>query len=72
VGDNPVEQTAVPIFKACEIAGVSQRTIFEWIATGQVEYVRSRGGSMLILVDTLPPSGHDARSHCSTNRSPGR
>ncbi len=42
------------MFKACELAGVSQTTMFEWIADGRVEFVNSRSGSMLIVVATLP------------------
>jgi excisionase family DNA binding protein len=33
--------------------GVSRRTIYNWIASGKVEYVRTAGGSVRIFVDTL-------------------
>jgi excisionase family DNA binding protein len=39
--------------KACELVGVSRRTIYNWIASGKVEYVRTAGGSVRIFVDTL-------------------
>ena len=39
--------------KACEAVGVSRRTIYNWIASGKVEYVRTAGGSVRIFVDTL-------------------
>ncbi|HTI38297.1 MAG TPA: helix-turn-helix domain-containing protein [Vicinamibacterales bacterium] len=39
--------------KACEVVGVSRRTIYNWIASGKVEYVRTAGGSVRIFVDTL-------------------
>ena len=39
--------------KACELVGVSRRTIYNWIAGGKVEYVRTAGGSIRIFVDTL-------------------
>ena len=39
--------------KACELVGVSRRTIYNWIASGKVEYVRTAGGSVRIVVDTL-------------------
>jgi excisionase family DNA binding protein len=39
--------------KACELVGVSRRTIYNWIAAGKVEYVRTAGGSIRIFVDTL-------------------
>ena len=39
--------------EACELVGVSRRTIYNWIAGGKVEYVRTAGGSVRIFVDTL-------------------
>ena len=39
--------------KACELVGVSRRTIYNWIASGKVEYIRTAGGSVRIFVDTL-------------------
>jgi excisionase family DNA binding protein len=39
--------------KACELVGVSRRTIYNWIAAGKVEYVRTAGGSIRIFTDTL-------------------
>lgn len=39
--------------KACEMVGVSRRTIYNWIAAGKVEYIRTAGGSIRIFVDTL-------------------
>jgi excisionase family DNA binding protein len=39
--------------KACELTGKSRRTIYDWIAAGKVEYVRSELGSIRIFVDTL-------------------
>ena len=39
--------------KACEAVGVSRRTIYNWIAAGKVEYVRTAGGSIRIFADTL-------------------
>jgi excisionase family DNA binding protein len=39
--------------KACEIVGVSRRTIYNWLASGKLEYVRTAGGSVRIYVDTL-------------------
>ncbi len=45
--------------KACELVGVSRRTIYNWIAGGKVDYVRTAGGSIRIFVDSLwrDPSG---------------
>lgn len=39
--------------KACEVVGVSRRTIYNWISAGKVEYVRTAGGSIRIFADTL-------------------
>ena len=39
--------------KACEVVGVSRRTIYNWISAGKVEYVRTAGGSIRIFEDSL-------------------
>jgi excisionase family DNA binding protein len=46
--------------KACELVGVSRRTIYNWIASGKVEYVRTAGGSVRIFADTLWRSPNDS------------
>ena len=48
-----MERKTISIMKACELVGVSRRTIYNWIASGKVEYVRTAGGSVRIFVDTL-------------------
>lgn len=48
-----VERKTISIMKACELVGVSRRTIYNWISAGKVEYVRTAGGSVRIFVDTL-------------------
>ena len=48
-----VDRETISIMKACELVGVSRRTIYNWIADGKVEYVRTAGGSIRIFVDTL-------------------
>ncbi|MBA2304813.1 MAG: excisionase family DNA-binding protein [Acidobacteria bacterium] len=48
-----VERKTISIMKACDLVGVSRRTIYNWIAGGKVEYVRTAGGSVRIFVDTL-------------------
>ena len=54
-----MERQTISIMKACELVGVSRRTIYNWIAAGKVEYVRTAGGSVRIFVGTLggPPDG---------------
>jgi excisionase family DNA binding protein len=41
------------IMKACEVVGVSRRTIYNWITAGKIEYVRTAGGSVRIFADSL-------------------
>ena len=48
-----VDRKTISIMKACELVGVSRRTIYNWISSGKVEYVRTAGGSIRIFVDTL-------------------
>jgi excisionase family DNA binding protein len=48
-----MERQSVSIMKACEMVGVSRRTIYNWIGAGKVEYVRTAGGSIRIFTDTL-------------------
>jgi excisionase family DNA binding protein len=48
-----IERKTISIMKACELVGVSRRTIYNWISSSKVEYVRTAGGSVRIFVDTL-------------------
>jgi excisionase family DNA binding protein len=48
-----MDRKTTSIMKACELVGVSRRTIYNWIASGKVEYIRTAGGSVRIFVDTL-------------------
>ena len=52
-GKLDVERKTISIMKACELVGVSRRTIYNWMASGKIEYVRTAGGSVRIFVDTL-------------------
>lgn len=47
------DRKTISIMKACEMVGVSRRTIYNWITSGKIEYVRTAGGSVRIFVDTL-------------------
>jgi excisionase family DNA binding protein len=54
--------------KACEVVGVSRRTIYNWMAGGKVQYVRTAGGSVRIYADSLwrtpqPPQDTPAIQH---------
>ena len=48
-----MDRQILSIMKACEVVGVSRRTIYNWIAAGKVEYVRTAGGSIRIFADSL-------------------
>ncbi len=50
---NTVERQTVSIPRACELVSVSRRTIYNWMASGKVHYVRTAGGSVRIFADTL-------------------
>ena len=52
-GECQVERKTISIMKACELVGVSRRTIYNWLSSGKIEYVRTAGGSVRIFVDTL-------------------
>ena len=55
-----MERKTISIMKACELVGVSRRTIYNWIASGKIEYVRTAGGSVRIFVDTLCRDANDS------------
>ncbi len=57
-----IERQTLSIMKACEVVGVSRRTIYNWMADGKVQYVRTAGGSVRIFADSLwktPQPAHD-------------
>ena len=61
-----MERQTVSIMKACELVGVSRRTIYNWIAAGKVEYVRTAGGSIRIFTDTLWRQPENGRTLTTT------
>ncbi len=58
-----LERKTVSIPRACELVGVSRRTIYNWIAGGKVQYVRTAGGSIRIFADTLWRDGEQSQSN---------
>src|SRR4029077_7895236 len=48
-----MDRKTISLMKECELVGVSRRTIYNWIAAGKVEYVRTAGGSIRIFTDSL-------------------
>jgi excisionase family DNA binding protein len=61
-----LERTTVSIPRACDLVGVSRRTIYNWIASEKVEYIRTAGGSIRIFTDTL---WRDANAEQNLRRS---
>jgi excisionase family DNA binding protein len=55
-----LERKTLSIPRACEAVGVSRRTIYNWMADGKIEYVRTAGGSVRIFADTLWRDPHQA------------
>ena len=55
-----MDRQTLSIMKACEAVGVSRRTIYNWIAAGKVQYVRTAGGAIRIFADSLwrDPAGN--------------
>lgn len=48
-----LDRELVTIGKACELAEVSRRTIYNWLEAGKLEYVRTAGGHVRIYADSL-------------------
>ena len=61
-----MDRQTLSIMKACEVVGVSRRTIYNWIAAGKVEYVRTAGGSIRIFADSLWREGEPGEKPSST------
>jgi len=53
-----MDRTVLSVNKACEVVGVSRRTIFNWIEDGKVEIVRTAGGGARIFKDSLWRDGN--------------
>ncbi len=58
--------------KAAQLVGVSRRTIYNWLASGKLDYVRTAGGSVRIFADSLwrdpvRPAEHAAPAATATS-----
>lgn len=62
-----LERKTVSIPRACELVGVSRRTIYNWIAGGKIQYVRTAGGSVRIFADTLWREPQTSADETDTN-----
>ena len=69
-----MERKTISIMKACELVGVSRRTIYNWLSSGKIEYVRTAGGSVRIFVDTLwrDPNKADRQATTTMWQAEGR
>ena len=67
-----VDRETTSIVKACKLVGVSRRTIYNWISSGKVEYVRTAGGSVRIFVDTLWREADDQKTPPQWSTRPAR
>ena len=56
------DRQTLSILQACAHVGVSRRTIYNWINSGKVEYVRTAGGAVRIFADSLWRDPASARS----------
>ncbi len=65
------DRKTISIRQACELADVSRRTIYNWIASGKVERIRTAGGSARIYVDTLWRTPDDPAVFHSDSRGAG-
>lgn len=50
---SPTGAKTCSIPQACEKAGVSRRTIYNWILKGHLEIIRTAGGAIRIYEDSL-------------------
>ena len=46
-------RATVTILQACAVCQISRRTLYNWLAAGKVEYVRTAGGAVRIFKDSL-------------------
>ena len=70
-----MDRQTLSIMKACEVVGVSRRTIYNWISAGKVEYVRTAGGAIRIFADSLwrdPGTGRPASGESQQPKGPTR
>jgi excisionase family DNA binding protein len=56
--------------KAAQLVGVSRRTVYNWLASGKLDYVRTAGGSIRIFVDSLWRDPLEASTHKTPVRVP--
>lgn len=55
---DPARQPTLSVMKAMKEVEVSRRTIYNWIDAGKVEWLRTAGGSIRIVTDSLWRAPH--------------
>lgn len=68
--ETSVHRQTVNILQACAVAGVSRRTIYNWLKAGNLEYVRTAGGSVRIYSDSLFRPGKKTVDAAAVERQP--
>lgn len=53
----PTSRQTVTVNEACTRAGVTRRTIYNWIEAGRVYYTRTASGAPRIFVESLHLDG---------------
>ena len=52
------ERPTLCIKDACALAGVSRRTLYNWMDVNKVQFIRTAGGSRRVFADTLFRAGN--------------
>lgn len=50
---DPTKRPTLNVNQAADAAGVSRRTIYNWLRAGKLEFVRTAGGSLRIFSYSL-------------------
>lgn len=58
----PIGKVLLNIEQARELVGVSRRTMYNWINTNKIDYVRTTSGSIRVVQDTLFRTEDDSES----------
>jgi excisionase family DNA binding protein len=66
------ERKMLTILEACQLVGVSRRTVYNWMADGKVDYVRTAGGAVRIFADSLWRAPDQGRPHSLRGVNSGR
>lgn len=48
-----MDRVTLSVNQACVVAGVSRRTIYNWLDAGKIEWIRTAGGGRRIFKDSL-------------------